>query len=1072
MLLHPCTLNQDHTCPHPTRQFCQMAKIEQPRPPALVDASPVAPPSVPSPAISGTGVPDQDANRPSTQSDTTAAQATSNTSLPASGIEKSFLSTFGSPKFGSQHSSTEPQLGHQTPTSIPLPRMPGTFNIPDLRGNDLTDLIGSSDSVVRMPFNDALDVSSTSLKSNGETYPTQPNSFYKSAEVTPVIYQSKDAVDFVFASEFDELRRPFQDTQSRSTNLDTEFESQPASEYSLILEIPVRSDLLNGDLTTYQGTLISSADLASYQPVLDPGKLSADPHFEVDLDLYFNSNENSSYLGSTRGSRPATFYDDKSNDKDEIAHLEEVSDLIHSSSLEAPLSGLNIQNVDHSFCGFEATRSPSNLTVVRNPTKRNVPAQASPDTSLLKLQEPIVTPKLQQRTVFQLSPSNLNVGKFSPVFKQNSSKKSNRVRGVLTSMFSKSKGTTNAVSPASPEVSMKISTPFNAKHVAHVGVEADGSYTGLPVEWERLLSASGISRKEQEQHPQAVMDIVAFYQDSKENANDNAFKKFKQIKVPASLSSTMFSPPDRSGMHTASATTPILSAGSELFEADSALSPLASRPFTPSLHTSSPVSPPLAGPPIEKQFIPGRPAPKPPGTPLVDIRSRNASVLDDQHLLKGKKSSFWPDDSRNDKPKILSPIGAGRSSAIPKSSSHNNSLANKVLHHPPAPTTAPIMSIPKLGNDLANHRPPPPPPVTIAPTTPSKVNAIHQEPRHGPLEERVEESPRASDTKGQPVRDPQMAALLARKKREDKKRKHLQIVARLQQICTPGNPKEIYIDLKKIGQGASGGVYIARSTKTHGVVAIKQMNLEQQPKKELIINEILVMKDSKHPNIVNFIDLHLLKGELWVAMEYMEGGLLTEIVTHSVMTEGQIGAVCRETLKGLQFLHSKGVIHRDIKSDNILLNTEGHIKITDFGFCAQINELNVMRTTMVGTPYWMAPEVVSRKEYGPKVDIWSLGIMAIEMIEGEPPYLNETPLRALYLIATNGTPTLKEPQALSYEMKKFLALCLQVEAEKRANAKQLLQDRFIVESDDVASLAPLVKIAAMKKISEMNEENP
>ncbi|SGZ50039.1 CIC11C00000003313 [Sungouiella intermedia] len=142
------------------------------------------------------------------------------------------------------------------------------------------------------------------------------------------------------------------------------------------------------------------------------------------------------------------------------------------------------------------------------------------------------------------------------------------------------------------------------------------------------------------------------------------------------------------------------------------------------------------------------------------------------------------------------------------------------------------------------------------------------------------------------------------------------------------------------------------------------------------------------------------------------------------------------------------------------------IKMTDFGFCAQINELNLKRTTMVGTPYWMAPEVVSRKEYGPKVDIWSLGIMVIEMIEGEPPYLNETPLRALYLIATNGTPRLKEPEALSNDIKKFLSRCLQVEPSKRATAEKLLEDNFILESDHVSSLAPLVKIARMKKANE------
>ena len=155
------------------------------------------------------------------------------------------------------------------------------------------------------------------------------------------------------------------------------------------------------------------------------------------------------------------------------------------------------------------------------------------------------------------------------------------------------------------------------------------------------------------------------------------------------------------------------------------------------------------------------------------------------------------------------------------------------------------------------------------------------------------------------------------------------IVARLKQICTEGDPRDIYKDLTKIGQGASGGVFTGYERGTNRLVAIKQMNLEQQPKKDLIINEILVMKDSSHPNIVNFIDSFLVIGELWVIMEFMEGGSLTDVVTFNIMTEGQIASICRETLKGLQHLHSKGVIHRDIKSDNILLSLDGNIKLSE-----------------------------------------------------------------------------------------------------------------------------------------------
>lgn len=314
------------------------------------------------------------------------------------------------------------------------------------------------------------------------------------------------------------------------------------------------------------------------------------------------------------------------------------------------------------------------------------------------------------------------------------------------------------------------------------------------------------------------------------------------------------------------------------------------------------------------------------------------------------------------------------------------------------------------------------------------------------------------------AKDPAASA----RRREAKRRKDAEVIKKLASICTPGDPTKLYRNLSKIGQGASGGVYTAYHAQTNENVAIKQMNLEQQPKKELIINEILVMKESSHQNIVNFIDSYLLQGDLWVVMEYMEGGSLTDVVTYNIMSEGQIGAVCREVLQGLEHLHSKGVIHRDIKSDNILLSMNGDIKLTDFGFCAQINESNSKRTTMVGTPYWMAPEVVSRKEYGPKIDIWSLGIMAIEMIEGEPPYLNESPIRALYLIVTNGTPELKDPDSLTPVFDDFLKWSLKVDVEQRATATELLGHNFLKTADPVKNLAPLVKAARMAKMAERN----
>ncbi|KAG1142145.1 hypothetical protein G6F37_003832 [Rhizopus arrhizus] len=286
-----------------------------------------------------------------------------------------------------------------------------------------------------------------------------------------------------------------------------------------------------------------------------------------------------------------------------------------------------------------------------------------------------------------------------------------------------------------------------------------------------------------------------------------------------------------------------------------------------------------------------------------------------------------------------------------------------------------------------------------------------------------------------------------------------QIMEKLRSVVSKGNPSDCYKKVKRVGQGASGSVFVALSLATNTKVAVKQMDLSSQPRKELIVNEILVMKESQHPNIVNYLDSFLIgNNDLWVVMEYMEGGALTDVIdNNSTMTEQQIATVCLESIHGLHHLHSQNIIHRDIKSDNILLNAHGHVKISDFGFCAKLTDQKRKRATMIGTPYWMAPEVVKQKEYGAKVDIWSLGIMAIEMIENEPPYLDEEPLKALYLIATNGTPTLKHPERLSTELKSFLAVCLCVDVRSRANSAELLKHEFLKKAGPLEILAPLLK---------------
>jgi len=279
----------------------------------------------------------------------------------------------------------------------------------------------------------------------------------------------------------------------------------------------------------------------------------------------------------------------------------------------------------------------------------------------------------------------------------------------------------------------------------------------------------------------------------------------------------------------------------------------------------------------------------------------------------------------------------------------------------------------------------------------------------------------------------------------------------LELVVSRGDPRDYLQNFTKIGEGSTGIVRTALDPKTGHRVAVKQMDLRKQQRRELLFNEVMIMRDYHHPNIVDMYDSYLVEEELWVVMEYLEGGALTDIVTHSRMDEEQIATVCKAVLQALAYLHNNGIIHRDIKSDSILLSKDGKVKLSDFGFCAQVNSETPKRKSLVGTPYWMAPEVISRLPYGPEVDIWSLGIMVIEMVDGEPPFFNEPPLQAMRRVRDMPPPRLKNVQRVSPRLQGFVEKMLVRDPSSRATAFDLLQHPFVRQASQYDCLVPLIR---------------